>query len=259
MLGCAARSNPSAWSVSRHTAVARSFVYVASSGERRRTYAACAAGRDGLASRTEQPVEPFLAKLFVTVGERDARPLERRGEITQRDALLVLVPLDGILDAGQLGGERIASAEQFEPLGIERLARLGLNLPERLAVRIRRQHSQLRLGSPQGQLLAVERHPGGEQPVLELVLGLRQLVRDQAALARLPKAEEQLTPLAVGAVLCLMQRVELLACEEIGVSAHDRSLLGDLLLADTHCASLLRALEQILLEPRLELGRAQNL
>ena len=78
---------------------------------------------------------------------------------------------------------------------------------------------------------------------------------DQPALAGLAQPVEPLALVAAGRLLRLAQRLELLAAEEVGVAADDLRLLRDLLLADAHRAPLLGALEQVPLEPRLELGR----
>ena len=66
-------------------------------------------------------------------------------------------------------------------------------------------------------------------------------------LARLAQPVEQLALVAVGRLLGLAQRVELLAREEVGVAADDLRLLRDLLLADAHRAPLLGALEEVAL------------
>ena len=71
----------------------------------------------------------------------------------ERDPLLVLVALDGAGNARELRLELLAGGEQVEPVRVERGARLGVDLTELLAVRVRRQHRQLRLrpcgaGSP---------------------------------------------------------------------------------------------------------------
>ena len=103
-----------------------------------------------------------------------------------------------------------------------------------------------------------ERHPRGEHPVLELVVALDELVRDQAALAGLAQPVEPLALVARRAGLGLAQRLELPAAEEIGVARDDLRLLGGLLLPDPHRARLLGALEHVLAEAVLELGGAAN-
>ena len=67
----------------------------------------------------------------------------------QRDALLVLVPLDRIGDAGDVRLELLARGQQLQPVGVERRARLGLDLAELLAVGVLGQHRELRLRGAQ--------------------------------------------------------------------------------------------------------------
>ena len=107
-------------------------------------------------------------------------------------------------------------------------------------------------------LLAAKRDARGEDPVLELVVALDELVRDQAALAGLPQAVEPLALVARRAGLGLAQRVELAPAEEVVVARDDRRLLGGLLLPHPHRARLLGALEHVLAEPVLELDGAAN-
>ena len=94
--------------------------------------------------------------------------------------------------------------------------------------------------------------------VLELVLALGQLGRDEARLAGLAQAVELFARLARLALLGVAQRVELLAAEEIREAPDDLSLLRRLLLADANGAPFLGALEEVSLETRLELGRAED-
>ena len=58
--------------------------------------------------------------------------------------------------------------------------------------------------------------------------------------------------------LGIAQHLDLRTREEIGVAGDDRSLLRHLLLADANGAALLGALEVVLLEPRLVVGRRAN-
>ena len=120
------------------------------------------------------------------------------------------------------------------------------------------QHGHLRLRVAQRHLLALEGDALGEHAVLELVLALDERGRDEPALARLAQPVEQLALVALGAVLGLAQRLELLDAEEVGVALDDLGLLGDLLLAHAHRAALLGALEQIPREAALELGGIAN-
>ena len=118
--------------------------------------------------------------------------LERDGQLAQRDPLLLLVALDRVGDAGQLRGELLLGGEQLEPVGVEARARLRLELAELLAIAIGRQHRELCLRVRGAAFPAPECDPLGEQPVLELVLALDELRRDEAGLARLAQAVEQL-------------------------------------------------------------------
>ena len=116
------------------------------------------------------------------------------------------------------------------------------------------QHGQLRLRVAERHLLALERDALGEHAVLELVLALDERGRDEPALAGLAQPVEQLALVALGAVLGLAQRLELLDAEEVGVALDDLRLLGGLLLAHAHRAAFLGALEEIPREAALELG-----
>src|SRR6185503_13419835 len=61
-----------------------------------------------------------------------------------------------------------------------------------------------------------------------------------------------------GGALGVVQRVELVAREQVAVALDDLGLLRRLLLADAHGAALLRALEEVALQALLELGRAED-
>src|SRR5262249_43022879 len=117
---------------------------------------------------------------------------------------------------------------------------------------------ELRLRVAARHLPAAERHPLGEQPVLELVLLLDERGRDEPALARLAQPVEQLALLPGRALLGLTQRLELLPAEEVGVAAHDLRLLGRLLLAHAYRAPLLVALVEVARETLLEFRRRAN-
>ena len=127
-----------------------------------------------------------------------------------------------------------------------------------LAVGVLRQDRELRLRVPERHFLALERHPLCQQSILELILTLGELRRDEARLAGLAQPVEQLSIVPARLALGLLQRVELLAAEEVGEPADDLCLLGDFLLADANRAPFLRALEKVALESRLELRGAQN-
>ena len=155
-------------------------------------------------------------------------------------------------------GELLRPPQQLEPVGIEPSALGGLDLAELVAVGVLRQQRQLRLGRPERILLVLEPHARGKQPVLELVLALRGLRRDQAPLARLAQPVQPLALVAGRGLLVLAQRVELAHGEEIGVAADDRRLLRGLLLADPHGPPLLRALEEVALQAGLEFRSAED-
>ena len=115
------------------------------------------------------------------------------------------------------------------------------------------QDGELRLRGAQRQLLAAVGQPRGELAVLQLVLALDELGGDDPALADLAQPVELLAEIALRPALRLAQRSELVAREEVGVAGDDLGLLGGLLLADAYGPALLRALEEKLLEPRLEI------
>ena len=71
--------------------------------------------------------------------------------------------------------------------------RLGpFQLAERLAIVVRLEHGQPCLGRAQRHLLTGERHAGAEDRVLERVLLLGELRRDETAFAGLPQPVEPL-------------------------------------------------------------------
>ena len=132
-------------------------------------------------------------------------------------------------------------------------------LAELLAVGVLVQDGELRLGGAQRQLLAAVGQPRGELAVLQLVLALDELGGDDPALADLAQPVELLAVVALRPALRLAERSELVAREEVGVAGDDLGLLGGLLLADADGPALLRALEEKLLEPRLEIeGRVDT-
>ena len=82
-----------------------------------------------------------------------------------------------------------------------------------------------------------------------------ELDLDEAGFTGLAKPVEALALVGARAGLRLVQRVQLLAREELAVARDDLGALGDLLLADTNGAPFLGALEEVSLELRLELRR----
>src|SRR5262249_15953343 len=216
------------------------------------------ARRHPLALGPEQLLEPALAQR----GERKrrvvARGFQRRRQLVQRDALLLLVALHRVGDARELGRELLAGFDQLEPVGGEARARVGLELAELLAIAVARQHRELRLRVPKRHLLAAERDPLCEQPVLELVLLLDERGRDKPALARLAEPVVQLAFLARSPFLRLTQRLELLPAEDVAVAPPDLPLLGRLLRARAAGAPLLGAPVEAARETPFEPRRCAN-
>ena len=128
------------------------------------------ARRNLLALGAEQLLEPARAKPRERHRRVVARSLERRGQLAQRDALLLLVAFDRVADPGQFGRQLLCRRDQLEPVGVEAGACVRLQLAELLAVAIGRQHRELRLRVSERHLLAPECDALCELPVLELVL-----------------------------------------------------------------------------------------
>src|SRR5439155_1107129 len=108
------------------------------------------------------------------------------------------------------------------------------------------------------QLLALERHPRGEDGVLELVVLLGELGGDEPTLAGLTQPVEPFARLAVRGRLLVAERAELVTAEEVGVTRDDRRLLRHLFLAAADRSSLLRSVVEVALELLLELRRAAD-
>ena len=134
-----------------------------------------------------------------------------------------------------------------------------MDLAQLLALVVRVEHGELRLGVPQRHLLTAVLDADRQQLVLHLVLEVDELACEQAALARLPEAMQSLALYVVLLpVLTLAQVVELLSCEQVGVACDDRRRLGALLLADTDGSRLLGSLRAVGAERRLELLGCAN-
>ena len=131
-----------------------------------------------------------------------------------------------------------------------------MELAELLAVAVVVQDGEPRLRGAQRQLLALERQPRGELPVLELVLALDELGRDDPALADLPQAVQLLALVALGARSASHSASSCSRVKRSAIPADDLGLLGDLLLPDADRAALLGALEEVLPEPLLVLEQA---
>src|SRR5438105_4851025 len=216
------------------------------------------ARRDLVALVAEQPLEPARAESRERSCRLVARRVEREREPAERDPFLLRVTLDRVADLRVVGGQLFAGTDERERVVVEARHRLGLDLSERLAVAVVGQHGEPRLRISQRHLLALEGDALGEDAVLELVLALRELGRDETPLAGLAQAVQQLTVVARGGVLRLAQRIELVAAEEVLVAADDLRLLRDLLLADANGPRLFGALEQVRLKALFELRRRPN-
>ena len=99
---------------------------------------------------------------------------------------------------------------------------------------------------------------GSQDPVLELVLSCRKLGRDDPGLAGLSQPVEQLPLVAARGLLGRPQHVDLRGREEVAEALDDGRLLGDLLLADPHGATLFGALEQIARQALFVVGRRSD-
>src|SRR4029079_7557209 len=99
-------------------------------------------------------------------------------------------------------------------------------LTKLFTVCVRVEHREPRLRRPERHLLTAKRHARAEERVLERILLLCDLGGDDAGLAGLPQPVQTLVLVAAGR-LGLVQRVELLAREEIAIPRNDRGLLGD--------------------------------
>ena len=86
------------------------------------------------------------------------------------DRLLLLGTSDRIIRARDLGLELLPGPQDLAPLVVERRRELVGQPAELLAVGVLRQHRELRLGSPQRQLLALELDAPSEDRVLQRVL-----------------------------------------------------------------------------------------
>ena len=259
MFGCAVRSKPSASSVSQAD-LGRALLRVGRLERREPAHVGrVVARRNRLALVAEQLREPALAQGARRRRRVVARLLERPRELAQRDVLLLLVALDRVGDARSTRPRAPRSTRSSSRRSSLNCALASAWIaPSSSRSAYAASTRELRLRVAQRHLLAAERHARGEHAVLELVLALGELGGDQPGLAGLAQAVEELALVAGGALLGLPQRVELLAAEEVGVAADDLGLLGDLLLPHPHGAPLLGALEQVPLEARLELGRAED-
>jgi hypothetical protein len=207
---------------------------------------------------TEQPVDPALAEPRPRIRLALGGVRERRGERAQVYPLHVLAPLHRIGFARQIGLELVAAPHEVEPAVVERRRGVGRERPELVARGVLVEERELGLRHAERHGLAAEVDALGEHGVLELVVGLGQLERDEPALARVAQAHEPLALVTVRPFRRLAERGVLVAREEVGVARHDRGVLAHLLLAHAHLARLLGALSDIRAKPFLELSRCER-
>ena len=253
----ASRSKPSAASVARQTGTLRSFVYVASSGERRRIHAMCALAGVCLAVGPEQAVEPPLPLRRERRRALDPRSVDRVENRAKRDALLGLVARDGVGDARDVGLELVPRGEERAALVVEGGRHLEHGGAERVAVGIGGLDGQTRLGRAERKLVVAPGDAGGEERVLERILALGELAVDDAFLAGEAQAGDLLAVVAARRRFGPGERLELLAGEEVRVARDDRRLLGGLLLPHADRPRLLGALLEVRVEPLLECLRVE--
>ena len=161
-------------------------------------------------------------------------------ELPDRDLLLLFITLNGIGDARQLALERLPLVEQIEPVLVELGAAVRVERPELLAVGVQLEHGEPRLRRPQRQLLSSPRNPRGEDPILELVVLLRELGRRESRLTGLAQPVKSLALVFDRRlVLARAQDLELLTREQVFVARDDRRLFRGFLLANPHRAALL--------------------
>ena len=106
------------------------------------------------ALRPEQALEPAVAERDERGRQRVARVLSTADSSRSEIPFSSSLRSTGVGDPGELRLELLARAQQLEPVGVERGARLGLDLAELLAVGVVGQHRQLRLRGAQRHLLA---------------------------------------------------------------------------------------------------------
>ncbi len=204
--------------------------------------------------RPEEPVEPTRTGRLERLRGLHARRVDGIGDRAERDTLLALVPRDRVADPRDVGLERVALAEQRAALVVQRRRRLQHAAAETVATAVVRLGREARLGGAERKLVSVPRHPRREQRVLERILALGELARDEALLTLQAQTRDRFPLGSVGGLLRRAQRVELRSGEQIRVARDDRRLLRRVLLPHAHRADLLRALDAVLLEAALELG-----
>src|SRR5262249_29731949 len=91
-------------------------------------------GRNRVALRPEQPLEPALAEGRVRAVDLGARLLEHARELAQRYAFLVLAAVDRIGVVGYVRLELLGRADEIEAPLVERRRHTGLKLSQLVAV-----------------------------------------------------------------------------------------------------------------------------
>ncbi len=215
------------------------------------------ARRPLLAVGAEQPVEPTLALQREGRRALDAGLVDRVEDRAERDPLLGLVARDGVGEPGHLRLQDVSRGEQSAALVVEGGGHIDRRGAEGAAVGVAGLDREPRLRRAKREVLALPRHAGGEEGVLERVLALGELAIDDPFLARDAKARDLLPTVVRRVGLGSGERLELLTGEEVGVARNDRGLLRRLLLPHADGARLLRALLEIRVEATLERLRVE--
>ncbi len=167
----------------------------------------------------EQSCEPAHAESLELRGGVVRHPAQNALELPQRDLFLRLASRDGVRLAREVRLETLAGDEEFTALLVEARVELLRQLSELFALREVGENRELRVRGAQRQLLAVQGEPRLQQRVLEGVLVLGGCGLDEALLAGHAQAVQPLTLVAFGQLLCLAERLELRAGEQIRVAA----------------------------------------
>jgi hypothetical protein len=174
---------PETLSVARQMSVARSFVYVDSSGEppdvghvvrARLVVPVGAETRSNQLSHAQVGLDAAAAALSMTRVRRKVFSVPRDGWSPDRSAA------------------SSSPARRFQPVVVEGRVQVGQQVAELLTLGIVVQYGEPGLGGPQRQLLVAEHEPRSELAVLELVLALDQLGRDDSTLTDLAQTVELL-------------------------------------------------------------------
>src|SRR6266511_3856640 len=203
-----AMSKPSAESVARHTSVARSFVYVESSGESRRMYAMWA--DEGCSSRSDPSRR---SNQLSRIARKAASTSSLAATSTDSSSRSEICFSSSVREIGSGSSERSASSSRTEeekqislrePLLVELSGLLLVQRAEVVSVLVVRQDRESGERGTKRELLALEGDPCGEDRVLALVVFLRKLRGYQTAFAGLAEPIEPLLLLAGGGALLLV-------------------------------------------------------